>query len=48
MPVLAYARPGLRDSIHPGTNGWLIADEIPLSSGIADALDQGGMRNSPN
>ncbi|CAN5420484.1 glycosyltransferase family 4 protein [soil metagenome] len=37
-PVLAYNRPGLRDSISPGVNGWLIGDDVALSDGISDAL----------
>ena len=37
-PVLAYARPGLRDSIHHGQNGWLIDDDRELAEAAAPLL----------
>lgn len=37
-PVVAYARPGLRDSIQHGTNGWLIDDAQPLAEAAAPLL----------
>ena len=42
VPVLAYRRPGLRDSIRDGETGWLIDESQDLSSAIADALRQMG------
>lgn len=42
IPVLAYRRPGLRDSIRDGATGWLIDDDQPLSAAIARALRQMG------
>jgi len=41
-PVLAYSRPGLRDSIQDGVNGWLLADDVPLADGVAASLGQLG------
>ena len=40
VPVLAYRRPGLRDSIRDGVTGWLIEEGQELSSAIASALKQ--------
>ncbi|HYA67157.1 MAG TPA: glycosyltransferase family 4 protein [Acidimicrobiales bacterium] len=40
IPVLAYRRPGLRDSIRHGETGWLIDEEQPLGPAIAEALRQ--------
>ncbi|MEU8530702.1 glycosyltransferase family 4 protein [Streptomyces sp. NPDC048629] len=37
-PALAYDVPGLRDAIHPGRNGWLLAQGTDLADGIAEAL----------
>ncbi len=42
VPVLAYRRPGLRDSIRDGETGWLIEETQDLSPAIADALRQMG------
>jgi glycosyltransferase involved in cell wall biosynthesis len=38
VPVLAYRRPGLRDSIRNGETGWLIDDDHELSAALAGAL----------
>lgn len=35
VPVLAFSRPGLRDSISPGVSGWLIEDDESLADTIA-------------
>jgi glycosyltransferase involved in cell wall biosynthesis len=40
VPVLAFRRPGLRDSIRDGETGWLIDESEDLSSAIGDALRQ--------
>ncbi|MGA3148098.1 MAG: glycosyltransferase family 4 protein [Acidimicrobiales bacterium] len=40
VPVLAYRRPGLRDSIRDGETGWLIDESQDLSSAIGYALRQ--------
>jgi hypothetical protein len=40
VPVLAYRRPGLRDSIRHGATGWLIDDDADLADEIARALGQ--------
>ena len=42
VPVLAYRRPGLRDSIRDGETGWLIDENQDLSSAIGHALQQMG------
>jgi glycosyltransferase involved in cell wall biosynthesis len=42
VPVLAYRRPGLRDSIRNGETGWLIDDDHELTSAIAVALREVG------
>lgn len=39
-PVLAYRRPGLRDSIVAGETGWLIDDAEDLGSTITGCLDE--------
>jgi glycosyltransferase involved in cell wall biosynthesis len=38
VPVLAYRRPGLRDSIRHLDTGWLIDEDEPLSRAMAEAL----------
>ena len=38
VPVLAYRRPGLQDSIRHEETGWLIEESQPLDSAIAEAL----------
>jgi glycosyltransferase involved in cell wall biosynthesis len=38
VPALAYARPGVRDSVRPGETGWLLSESDDLARGIADAL----------
>lgn len=38
VPVLAYRRPGLRDSIRDGETGWLVDEDEGLSSSVAQAL----------
>jgi glycosyltransferase involved in cell wall biosynthesis len=40
VPVLAYRRRGLRDSILDGETGWLLKDGADLAIAIADRLDQ--------
>ena len=40
VPVLAYRRPGLRDSIRNGETGWLIEEDQDLASAISNALEQ--------
>lgn len=40
VPVLAYRRPGLRDSIRHLDTGWLIDDGAPLAPAVATALEQ--------
>nr|WP_246280685.1 glycosyltransferase family 4 protein [Cellulomonas humilata] len=42
VPVLAYRRPGLRDSIVDATTGWLVEDDANLSAEIADRLTELG------
>ncbi len=38
VPVLAYRRPGLRDSIRHQDTGWLIDEGEPLSRALGEAL----------
>jgi len=38
VPVLAYRRPGLKDSIRDGETGWLLEEGQPLAPAVADAL----------
>jgi glycosyltransferase involved in cell wall biosynthesis len=38
VPVLAFRRPGLRDSIRDGETGWLIEDDENLTDAIARVL----------
>ena len=38
VPVLAYRRPGLRDSIRHEETGWLIEEERPLGGAVCEAL----------
>jgi glycosyltransferase involved in cell wall biosynthesis len=38
VPVLAYKRPGLRDSIRHQETGWLIEEGLPLAPAVAEAL----------
>ncbi len=38
VPVLAYRRPGLRDSIRHLDTGWLIEEGEPLGPAVAEAL----------
>ncbi len=40
VPVLAYRRPGLRDSIRDNETGWLIEEGRPLGEAMVDALRQ--------
>jgi glycosyltransferase involved in cell wall biosynthesis len=40
VPVLAYRRPGLKDSIRDGETGWLIQEGEPLGPSVAEALRQ--------
>ena len=40
VPVLAYRRPGLKDSIRDGETGWLVDEGRPLAPAIATALHQ--------
>ena len=40
VPVLAYRRPGMRDSIRDGETGWLIEEDQDLGKEIAWALRQ--------
>lgn len=42
VPVLAYRRRGLRDSIVDGETGWLIEEDADLALAIADRLDELG------
>jgi glycosyltransferase involved in cell wall biosynthesis len=42
VPVLAYRRPGLRDSISDGQTGWLIEQDEELAPAIAEAFRQVG------
>lgn len=39
VPVLAYRRRGLRDSIVDGETGWLIDERVDLASAISDRID---------
>jgi glycosyltransferase involved in cell wall biosynthesis len=45
-PALAYDVPGLRDAIHNGRNGWLLAPGEDLVSGVVTALDLLGERGA--
>jgi glycosyltransferase involved in cell wall biosynthesis len=38
VPVLAYRRPGLRDSIRHHDTGWLIDEDEPLARAVGEAL----------
>lgn len=38
VPVLAYRRPGLHDSIRDGETGWLVDEDEELSPAVARAL----------
>jgi glycosyltransferase involved in cell wall biosynthesis len=40
VPVLAYQRPGLRDSIRDGETGWLLDNSEPLAPAIARTLHE--------
>ncbi|WP_165069782.1 glycosyltransferase family 4 protein [Marisediminicola senii] len=40
VPVLAYRRRGLRDSILDGETGWLLDEGADLAAAIADRLDE--------
>jgi glycosyltransferase involved in cell wall biosynthesis len=40
VPVLAYRRRGLRDSIVDGETGWLLDESADLASSISDRLDE--------
>jgi glycosyltransferase involved in cell wall biosynthesis len=40
VPVLAYQRPGLRDSIRDGETGWLLDDQEALAPAVASALGE--------
>jgi len=40
VPVLAYRRRGLRDSIVDGETGWLLEEGAVLATAIADRLDE--------
>ncbi len=40
VPVLAYSRPGLRDSIRNGITGWLIEEGQPLAGAVTEILDE--------
>lgn len=40
VPVLAYRRRGLRDSIVDGETGWLLDEGADLATAIADRLDE--------
>lgn len=40
VPVLAYRRRGLRDSIVDGETGWLLEEGADLATAIADRLDE--------
>jgi glycosyltransferase involved in cell wall biosynthesis len=40
VPVLAYRRPGMRDSIRDGETGWLIEEDQDLGEEIVQALHQ--------
>lgn len=42
VPVLAYRRPGLRDSIDHGRSGWLLDDADDLGRAISDRLTELG------
>lgn len=38
VPAVAYAVPGLRDTIRPGVTGWLVEPGSDLAAALADAL----------
>jgi len=38
VPVLAYRRPGLKDSIRHGETGWLVEEDRPLAPAVSAAL----------
>lgn len=40
VPVLAFRRPGLRDSVVDGETGWLLEEGEDLATAIADRLDE--------
>lgn len=40
VPVLAYRRPGLRDSVDDGRTGWLVDDDADLAQEVADRLSE--------
>ena len=40
VPVLAFRRPGLVDSIRDGITGWLIEDDEPLGAAVNRALSE--------
>lgn len=40
VPVLAYRRPGLQDSVDDGRTGWLVDDDADLAQEIADRLTE--------
>ena len=42
VPVLAYRRPGLRDSIRHQDTGWLIDEGQPLGPAVSEALRKVG------
>ena len=40
VPVLAYRRPGLKDSIREGETGWLIDEDVELGTAMAAGLHE--------
>jgi glycosyltransferase involved in cell wall biosynthesis len=40
VPVLAYKRPGLRDSILDGETGWLLEEDETLSGSLTSVLEE--------
>ena len=40
VPVLAFRRPGLRDSIRDGYSGWLLEDTDDLASAMSDRITE--------
>ncbi len=40
LPAVAFAVPGLRDSIHPGVTGWLVPEGGDLLATVTAALEQ--------
>ncbi len=46
-PVLAFDRPGLRDSIKDGETGWLIPEGSDLGAALAEKLDLLGPGGAP-